>query len=230
MNLTPPQIKYIDDYLKYHKVNYWDIRIELLDHIVSKVEALMEHGKTFESALEEVHVGFGNTLTCYYNSNLQYDIFGRGHAYQELIDNKRIQLKKQYKKTVWNEIKNLWATFQGIALMLFFLMFNFYLLQNFPKKSTYILLFALAISPMIYTYLLAIKFWYLRKKEKILHSEMALEIAVFVMSYTYLTLNTTPYFWVFITLNFLFFVYLLAGNRMYFKTYTKYLQLLKKYH
>ena len=38
MKLTKEQINYIDDYLKHHKVKYCDIRIELLDHIVTTVK------------------------------------------------------------------------------------------------------------------------------------------------------------------------------------------------
>ena len=44
MKLTKEQITYIDDYLKHHKVKYWDIRIELLDHIVTTVEEKLEKG------------------------------------------------------------------------------------------------------------------------------------------------------------------------------------------
>ena len=48
LKLTKEQITYIDDYLKHHKVKYWDIRIELLDHIVTTVEE-----KLTETPIEE---------------------------------------------------------------------------------------------------------------------------------------------------------------------------------
>ena len=38
MKLTKDEIKYIDNYLLKNEVRFWDVRLELLDHIVSSVE------------------------------------------------------------------------------------------------------------------------------------------------------------------------------------------------
>lgn len=38
MELTKQQIKYIDHRLENDGIKYWDIRIEMLDHVVSDVE------------------------------------------------------------------------------------------------------------------------------------------------------------------------------------------------
>lgn len=39
MTLSNKQTKFIDDYLKEQDVAFWDIRIELIDHVASKLEA-----------------------------------------------------------------------------------------------------------------------------------------------------------------------------------------------
>lgn len=42
MKLTPENIKFIDNYLKNSEVVYYDIRMEMLDHVASAVEQKME--------------------------------------------------------------------------------------------------------------------------------------------------------------------------------------------
>ncbi|MBD3725032.1 MAG: hypothetical protein IE891_09740, partial [Flavobacteriaceae bacterium] len=42
MSLNKEQIKFIDNYLKNSEVIYYDIRMEMLDHIASAVEQKME--------------------------------------------------------------------------------------------------------------------------------------------------------------------------------------------
>jgi hypothetical protein len=38
MKLTKEQIQYIDNRLKKEGIKYWDIRIEMIDHVVSDLE------------------------------------------------------------------------------------------------------------------------------------------------------------------------------------------------
>ena len=63
MKLSEEQVLYIDNYLVKNQVKYWDVRMELLDHIVRTVEGEMENGKSFQEALLEVHKAFGNKIT-----------------------------------------------------------------------------------------------------------------------------------------------------------------------
>jgi len=52
MKLTKDQIQYIDNYLIKNEVKYWDVRLELLDHIALSVEDHMNiNGMTFDKAL-----------------------------------------------------------------------------------------------------------------------------------------------------------------------------------
>lgn len=39
MKLTKEQIKYVDDYLKNKGIKFWDVRLEMVDHLVSDMES-----------------------------------------------------------------------------------------------------------------------------------------------------------------------------------------------
>ncbi|MCF6280116.1 MAG: hypothetical protein L3J14_07190, partial [Flavobacteriaceae bacterium] len=59
MELTKEQIQFIDDYLKEQKVKFWDVRIELIDHIASKLEENPEVKLTRTFLIRE----FGTSIT-----------------------------------------------------------------------------------------------------------------------------------------------------------------------
>lgn len=72
MKLTKEEIKFIDNYLKKNDVKFWDVRLELLDHIVSAVEdKIGDEGISFNEALLEVHCGFGNQLIKIVSKNMK---------------------------------------------------------------------------------------------------------------------------------------------------------------
>ncbi|MFT5761036.1 MAG: hypothetical protein ACI8WA_000140 [Polaribacter sp.] len=52
MELTTTQIQEIENYIKTKDVDYIDLKIELLDHIISDVEHLINKGFSFENALQ----------------------------------------------------------------------------------------------------------------------------------------------------------------------------------
>lgn len=55
MKLTTEQINQIDTFLERNDVKYLDIKLELLDHIASQIEALMsEQNRSFEEASIEI--------------------------------------------------------------------------------------------------------------------------------------------------------------------------------
>ncbi|WP_159949862.1 hypothetical protein [Polaribacter septentrionalilitoris] len=59
MELTKEQIKHIDHRLENEGIKYWDIRIELLDHVVSDVEKRLETGEDFKKAVHKSFIGLG---------------------------------------------------------------------------------------------------------------------------------------------------------------------------
>lgn len=75
MQLTTNQINHIESVLRndYSFEHFDDLRIELLDHIASDVEALMESNSiTFEEALQKVLYEWNDEISCdksaYYNN------------------------------------------------------------------------------------------------------------------------------------------------------------------
>jgi len=59
MELTKEQIQYIDHRLENDGIEYWDIRIEMLDHVVSDVEERLEKGEDFKQSVQKSFVGLG---------------------------------------------------------------------------------------------------------------------------------------------------------------------------
>ena len=52
MELTTTQIAIIENYLKNRKVDYIDLKVEILDHMISDIAQLMSKNHTFENALK----------------------------------------------------------------------------------------------------------------------------------------------------------------------------------
>jgi len=59
--LTPQQIDELFAFCRRHYVNYYDVQLELVDHIANAIEEKMNTNKTlsFEIALSEVYTSFG---------------------------------------------------------------------------------------------------------------------------------------------------------------------------
>lgn len=104
MKLTLNQIQFIEEYLIKNKVKYWDVRMELLDHIVNAVEEKITNGKTFENALEEVHLNFGNKSSSKQLSKnnqewiISKSIYADNSGYKKLIVEKHKELSKGINK------------------------------------------------------------------------------------------------------------------------------------
>ena len=163
MKLTKEQITYIDDYLKHHKVKYWDIRIELLDHIVTTVEEKLAAGISFDDALIEVHESFGNSMKMFWNSGIEYGIFANGDGYKNLIEDKRNSLHKNYRRLVKKEWISFFKSFNilvpyGILVIIFI-----FLYQNLPSKIFAI--FALSV-PLLQLMILLLNFYKTRSLKK----------------------------------------------------------------
>lgn len=108
MKLTKEEIKFIDNYLIKNEVKYWDVRLELLDHIVSSVEdKMMQQGVSFNEALLEVHCGFGNQFIEF--GIPKKEIFKKG-LYQSNIGFKKFMRQKQ-KEIRRKHSKMYWRTF-----------------------------------------------------------------------------------------------------------------------
>jgi len=58
MSLSKEELQVVDQHLKDRKVENWDVRYEIVDHMACLIEGLMEEGVGFEDALAEVKKTF----------------------------------------------------------------------------------------------------------------------------------------------------------------------------
>ncbi len=135
MRLNKSQIKYIDDYLKHHKFKYWDIRFEVLDHIVNTVESKMDEGVSFDDAMIEVHQSFGNSMKMFWNTGVEHSIFANGNGYKNLIQNKKKELLKKYRNLMFKEFKSFFRSFKNIMLIIVFILIEIKLYALLDSKT-----------------------------------------------------------------------------------------------
>ena len=89
--LTDAQIDALFDFVKSKYVDFYDVQVELVDHLASEVETRMAEtpGVTFEAALQQVYRGFG--------------IFG----FSDLVEQKQIAVNKHSRVLWWRCVKSL---------------------------------------------------------------------------------------------------------------------------
>jgi len=184
MKLTKEQILYIDDYLKYHKVKYWDIRIELLDHIVTTVEEKIKKGISFDDAMIEVHKNFGNSMKMFWNSHVEYSIFANGNGFKDLVQTKREQINKKYRKLYFKEFFNLFNSVKSLSIIVLLIYIEYVLFStqsslNFKKIN--LILFIIPIIVIISLFF----YQYYKKNTKSLH----LEYTSFYATFSFFILN-----------------------------------------
>ncbi|MFC4261486.1 hypothetical protein ACFOWM_01230 [Ferruginibacter yonginensis] len=89
MALQPHEIATLFAFTEKKMVRWYDLQVELVDHLASKIEAEMEADKTlsFERALGNVYASFG--------------IFGFAHIVQQ----KEANLRKKNNQLLWQAVK-----------------------------------------------------------------------------------------------------------------------------
>ncbi len=168
MKLTKEEIQFIDNYLIKNGVKYWDVRIELLDHIVSAVEdKIINKGISFNEALIEAHKSFNNKV-------IHKDTFNRS-LYQDNTGFKKFIRKKQ-KEIIAKQRKEYWRSFPSflrskrffleilIGLLVVFSIFQFSL------KGGMITSYLLCFSPEL------VKFFYSIKKQKMTKHSLYMQL------------------------------------------------------
>ncbi|RED46427.1 hypothetical protein DFQ10_101197 [Winogradskyella eximia] len=160
MKLTKEEIQFIDNYLIKNEVKFWDVRLELLDHIVSAVEDKMTNdGISFNEALLEVHRGFGNQFIEF---GVPKDkIFEKG-LYQSNIGFKKFTRKKQrelgkgYNRMFLKLIKQSFLDIKFYLELITLSVVVFMVYSFSPKYAAFTSLGIMCI-PFIYVSLLGIK-------------------------------------------------------------------------
>lgn len=182
MKLSKEKIQYIDTYLKQSGVTYWDVRAELLDHFVMGIEQKMtEKQLSFEEALNEITIAFGNTARKKYvlnTDNTQWipsGTFSEGEAFKKLQREKQRQIGKKNFKAYWKELSTLFFSlnFYVAFILMILLIFT---ISKYSEKWALIAGILYVFSPFILIIYTSIKG---EIPKKSLHINMAM-IGVFL--------------------------------------------------
>ena len=121
MKLTTEQINYIENYIKSFNIKYYEVYMEILDHIILSVEEILEENAaiTFEDAVLKAKIeGFGKD------------------GFRGMMDEKLKSAQKQARKQNNKMIKE-YFTFPKIVMTLTVFIGYFLFLQFFddPRKA-----------------------------------------------------------------------------------------------
>jgi len=129
MPLTKAQIKYIEDYLIKSGINRWDIRLEMIDHLASKLE---------------------NNQDFILDKSLVERECGAAYKLKKFEHQQSVFINKKYKKLLVKEIKLFFKSPHFILLFIFMYIVEFFLLKKlsyaiFLKINTLLILFPITI-------------------------------------------------------------------------------------
>ncbi len=133
MELTKEQIKYIDHRLENEGIKYWDIRIEMLDHVVSDVEERIEIGEDFKKSVQNSFISLG------WNGN-----------FEDLTKSRLIGINKVVRKQYFNQIRLLFTKIRSIFLILFLSSIYYLVFLTFSLKTFKVVTMIILFSPIIY--------------------------------------------------------------------------------
>lgn len=154
MKLTKEEIQYIDNYLIKSKVKYWDVRVELLDHIASAVEEkIEEEGISFNEALLEVHQSFGNSTEVYgiyHGKLLKEGLYADNNGFKKFERQKQKSIGRKLRLQHWQELKQLFITPKFLLEYVAFGIINYYGFNFYPKVFVVVILLLLMV-PLFYS-------------------------------------------------------------------------------
>ncbi len=174
MELSKEQILYIDHRLENDGVKYWDIRIEMLDHVVSDVETKLELETTeyeFKEIVQNAFVDLG------WKENFNGSSFPKSNNACKNVNN-------EYRKLYHQGFLNFFKSFKNIGFIICYLIISITIsnITNFNIfKRISLVLFLLPILTFI---LYSIIIWF-KKYEKSIH----LNYGNLYFSFAFLMLN-----------------------------------------
>ncbi|QOD59902.1 hypothetical protein H9I45_11145 [Polaribacter haliotis] len=119
MELTKNQIQFIDHRLENEGVKYWDIRIEMLDHVVTDVEKRIELGEGFKDAV-----------------NNSFIFSGWNGSFDSLTKQRLFSINKIVRKQYFLKVKDLFI--KPTSLLLIFLFVSiYYMVYSFASLSVF---------------------------------------------------------------------------------------------
>ena len=153
MELSKEQIEFIDHRLENDGIKYWDIRIELLDHVVSDIEKRMKVENSendFKEMVQEVFVYVG------WKENFN------GSSFEDLNKEGWKNVNKGYRKMYYQRFLDFFKNpvhllFLAVSFAGFYFLSEFLIHKTFLKVS-----YGVFISPILLYFYAYFKTW--RKK------------------------------------------------------------------
>lgn len=133
MELTKEQIEYIDNRLKNEGVKYWDIRIELLDHIVTEVEYRLDLGNDFKKAVQNAMVNSG------WNG-----------SFEKLTRKRLFGINRIVRKQFFDEFLNIFKSKEKFICAFLLTMLFFFSYQNLSFSMLKKLCFIILLIPVVF--------------------------------------------------------------------------------
>ncbi|MBC2843836.1 hypothetical protein [Winogradskyella flava] len=143
MKLTKEEIKYIENYLIKNEVKFWDVRLELLDHIVSAIEDKIDNeGISFNEALLDVHHGFGNRIHNGYTYDLDFEkaLHIDNKGFKKFTLKAQKEMGRQHRKRFWKTFPKYLMSFRFFIEILIVIGVVYNVHQQSPKTSAIIAL------------------------------------------------------------------------------------------
>ena len=209
MKLTKQQIEEIDNRLEQDGIKYWDIRIELLDHVVTDIENRLEKGEELERAVTNSFNSLG------WNGDLK-------QINREGWQNVNNRFRREYHKGFLNFFKSLK---NSSLFVLGVVVFNFLssVLTFSVFKNVCVIAFGLPLVFVIYSYATVL----IKKYGK----SVNLDYGLFYLILSFLILQAIPIFFknqteltqkiVWISILSIHYVSIYAGYNLYKKAVSK---------
>jgi hypothetical protein len=166
MELTKSQIQQIDNRLKSGGIKYWDLRLEIIDHIATDLEQ--------------------NSKNNYFNKELNNSLKRIGYLNNlSAVNTKGWQnVNKFYRKRYLDNIKTYLKKPLILLLVVLSIITNYFLFEYLPLKTFKLLNFSLYIIFSIPFFVLTTKLW-LKKYGKSVH----LDYGIFYFGFALIMIN-----------------------------------------
>ncbi len=188
MELTKAQVTEIEEYLKSKGVKYWDIRIEMLDHIATDIEQQMELGNSFEKAKE-------NTL-----KNL-----GWQHSLDNFVWQRMQTINKRVRRQYSQEFIGGFTRLSSLLLLLFTTLFLVLLYSQITYNISRYIGISIYLIPVAIALFLMVKSFIFKKSAYIRYGSSYMMFSFFILNFILQIARDFPvteenYKWLFLTI------------------------------
>lgn len=172
MEISKFEVRKIDNHLKSQGIKYWDLRLEMIDHIVTNMEIYSEYNnfeQNFKSSLK--HLGWHGNLAYLNREGWQ-------------------NVNKKYRREYYKGFINFFKKPKNILIFIICLLIYYFFSENVNFKFFGQISYLLFISPLILVLIV-----FLKTLNKKYGKSVNLDYGVTYMIMSFLILNTFPLFW-----------------------------------